>query len=224
MTMIILFREHIFVIRFVIYNAITAGSDVQGCSRGISAWFILCYNSCQEKHVKFAERSLFMEWEIRKAVKEDETRIKELFIEMLQTIYSDKKVEGYEDGYLDKFFDNHEDWICVAKANGLVVAYLSIEVHHERENYIYLDDLSVSEKYRCKGIGTKLIKTAEKFAKETDISTVVFHVEKSNRLAFKLYERLGYSIMNDEGTRFRMIKRVIEQNRKSEFVVEKDVG
>ncbi len=149
-----------------------------------------------------------MEWEIRKAVKEDETKIKELFIEMLQTIYSDKKVEGYEDGYLDKFFDNQENWICVAEANGSVVAYLSIEVHHERENYIYLDDLSVSGKYRCKGIGTRLIKTAEKFAEETDISTVVFHVEKSNRLAFKLYERLGYSVLNDEGTRFRMIKRV----------------
>lgn len=149
-----------------------------------------------------------MEMEIRKAVKEDETKIKELFIEMLQTIYSKKKIEGYEDGYLDKFFDNHEDWICVAEANGSVVAYLSIEVHHEWESYIYLDDLSVSEKYRCKGIGTELIKTAEKFAEETNISTVVFHVEKSNRLAFKLYERLGYSVMNDEGTRFRMYRTI----------------
>lgn len=148
-----------------------------------------------------------MEWKIRKAVKEDEAKIKELFIEMLQTIYANQSVEGYEEGYLNRFFNDQEDWICVAEANGSVVAYLSIEVHHEQENFIYLDDLSVSEKYRCKGIGTKLIKTAEKFAEETDISTIVFHVDKSNKSAFKLYERLGYSIMNDEGTRFRMIKR-----------------
>jgi len=149
-----------------------------------------------------------MAWEIRKAVKEDEIKIKELFIEMLQTIYSNKNVTGYEDGYLDKFFDNREDWICVAEANGSVVAYLSIEVHHEQEDFIYLDDLSVSEKYRGNGIGTELIKTAERFAKEIDISTVVFHVEKSNSSAFKLYERLGYSIMNIDGTRFGMIKRL----------------
>ena len=147
-----------------------------------------------------------MEWRIRKAVKEDEVKIKELFIEMLQTIYSKNNVDGYEDGYLDKFFGDCEDWICVAEVNDSVVAYLSIEVHHEQENFIYLDDLSVSKKYRSNGIGTELIKTAEKFAEETDISIIVFHVEKSNSLAFKLYRRLGYSIMDDEGTRFRMIK------------------
>lgn len=148
-----------------------------------------------------------MEYKIRKAIKEDENRIKELFIEMLQSIYHNKNVNGYEDGYLDKFFDNHEDWICAAEADGSVIAYLSIEVHHEQEDYIYLDDLSVSEKYRNSGIGTKLIKAAEKFAEEIDIHQIVFHVEKSNTAAFRLYERLGYSVMRDENTRYRMIKR-----------------
>lgn len=149
-----------------------------------------------------------MEWRIRKAVKTDESKIKELFIEMLQTIYSKNTVDGYEEGYLDKFFDGHEDWICVAEVNDSIAAYLSIEVHHEQEHYIYLDDLSVSKTYRNYGIGTELIKTAKNFAKEMDISTIVFHVEKSNKSAFRLYERLGYSIMSDEGTRFRMVKRI----------------
>lgn len=54
-----------------------------------------------------------MEWKIRKAVKEDELQIRKLFIEMLQTIYSNKNVEGYESGYLDKFFDGNEDWNAV---------------------------------------------------------------------------------------------------------------
>lgn len=127
---------------------------------------------------------------------------------MLQTIYSKNTVDGYEEGYLDKFFDSREDWICVAEVNDSIAAYLSIEVHHEREHYIYLDDLSVSKTYRNYGMGTELIKTAENFAKEMDISTIVFHVEKSNKSAFRLYERLGYSIMSDEGTRFRMVKRI----------------
>ena len=151
-----------------------------------------------------------MEWSTRKAVKEDEEKVRELFIEMLQTIYCNKSVDGYEDGYLDKFFDNCEDWICVAEVNDSVIAYLSIEVHREQENFIYLDDLSVSEKYRSNGIGTRLIKTAERFAQEIGISAIVFHVEKSNKSAFALYERLGYSVMSDEGTRFRMVKRFFQ--------------
>lgn len=149
-----------------------------------------------------------MEWNMRKAAKKDEPVIKELFIEMLQTIYSKKDVDGYEDGYLDKFFADCEDWICVAEANGFVIAYLSIEVHREQENFIYLDDLSVSAGYRSHGIGTELIKAAERFAAGISISTIVFHVEKSNSAAFKLYERLGYSVMSDEGTRFRMVKKI----------------
>lgn len=150
-----------------------------------------------------------MGWKIRKAVKKDEPVIRALFIEMLQTIYSKQDVDGYEDGYLDKFFDGREDWICVAETGGSVAAYLSIEVHREQENFIYLDDLSVSARYRGHGIGTELINAAERFAVETGIPTIVFHVERSNRSAFRLYERLGYSIMSDEGTRFRMVKKVI---------------
>ena len=149
-----------------------------------------------------------MEWIIRKAVKRDEPKIRELFIEMLQTIYSKQDVDGYEDGYLDKFFGGREDWICVAEADGQVFAYLSIEVHREQDDFIYLDDLSVSAPYRSNGIGTRLIHTAERFAEEIKIRQIVFHVEKSNRSAFKLYERLGYSAVNDEGTRLRMGKKL----------------
>ncbi len=153
-----------------------------------------------------------MNWKTRKAVKADEPRIRELFIEMLQTIYSTDDVSGYEDGYLDKFFNGHEDWICVAEVNGSVVSYLSIEVHHEEENFIYLDDLSVSAKYRSHGIGTSLIKAAEEFAYTQNIPAIVFHVEESNTGARKLYKRLGYSAMDEEKTRFRMIKRILPKN------------
>lgn len=147
-----------------------------------------------------------MEWKIRKAVKEDENRIRELFLEMLQTICHNQDVRGYEAGYLDKFFEGGEDWICVAEEDNAVIAYLSIEMHRERETYVYLDDLSVSEKYRGNGIGTELIQTAEKFAEENAVSTIVFHVEKSNAAASRLYKRLGYSVLNEEGSQYRMIK------------------
>ena len=55
-------------------------------------------------------------------------------------------------------------------------------------------------------IGTKLIKTAEIYAKEINISTICFHVEKTNTNAFRLYQRLGYEIYKDQETRYLMIK------------------
>ena len=45
-----------------------------------------------------------MDFVYRKAKLSDSERIAELFEEMLRTIYHTKDVEGYEDGYLDRFF------------------------------------------------------------------------------------------------------------------------
>ena len=140
---------------------------------------------------------------IRKAVQGDEQRICELFIEMLQTIYHTEDVQGYEPGYLDRYWKNGEDIIFVADDDD-VIAYLAVEVHREDVDYIYLDDLSVTEKNRGNGIGTSLIHKAEDYAMELGLENILFHVEKSNTSAFRLYERLGYKIFRDDGNRYLM--------------------
>ena len=91
-----------------------------------------------------------------KAQNGDFDRLNELFIEMLMTIYNTEQVDGYEAGCMDRFFDGRDDWVCKVTDNDKIVAFLSIEVHHEEEEYIYLDDLSVTKNYRNKGIGTSL--------------------------------------------------------------------
>ena len=147
-----------------------------------------------------------MNHSIRIAVPEDERKIRELFIEMLQTIYHTEDVQGYEPGYLDRFWINGEECIFVAEDED-VVAYLSVEVHHEPDmNYIYLDDLSVTEKHRSHGIGSALIREAENYAREIGIRDIIFHVEKSNTSALRLYERLGYKVFRDDGSRYLMNK------------------
>ena len=148
-----------------------------------------------------------MDYILRKAKSIDAIRIEELFVEMLKAIYHTDDIEGYETGYLDKFFQGEEDWICVAEYENDVVAFLSIEVYRD-EDYIYLDDLSVAEGCRNKGIGTTLIHAAEKYAEEIGITKIVFHVEKANEDAYRLYSRLGYSEDADEGSRIRMTKSV----------------
>ena len=149
-----------------------------------------------------------MSWTLGKAEKKDSNRINELFIEMLQTIYHTDQVNGYAEGDLDRFFDGRDEWVSIAVDEGKIVAFLSIEVHHEEEEYIYLDDLSVTKQYRNQGIGTTLIRNAEKYAKDIRIHEICFHVEKSNTAAFRLYQRLGYEIYEDQGSRYLMLKHI----------------
>ena len=64
-----------------------------------------------------------MDYAIRTAVPVDEQKIRELYIEMLQTIYHTEDVQGYETGYLDRYWLQGEERIFVAEDED-VVAYL----------------------------------------------------------------------------------------------------
>lgn len=149
------------------------------------------------------ERSL---WELRPAVREDIPAVSDLFLEMLRTIFRRDDVEGYEEGYLERYFADGEDRLVVAEAEGKVVGYLAAEVHREEIDYLYFDDLSVSGAYRSRGIGTALIRDAEAYGRSLGIGAFVLHAEKTNEGARRLYERLGYGILDEDGTRLRMVK------------------
>ena len=49
-----------------------------------------------------------------------------------------------------------------------------------------------------------LIHKAEDYAMELGLEDVLFHVEKTNTSALRLYERLGYKIFRDDGNRYLM--------------------
>ena len=151
-----------------------------------------------------------MKYNIRIAIPSDEEKICELFLEMLRTIYHTDEVDGYKDGALDRFWTGDENRIYVAE-DRVIVAFLSIEVHHEHEDYIYLDDFSVTEAYRNKGIGSELLNVAESYAREINIPEVFLHVEKTNGAAMRLYERFGYSINRDDGNRYLLRKNLLSQ-------------
>ena len=142
---------------------------------------------------------------VRNAVPADEKRIRELFLEMLRTIYHTNDVKGYDDDALDRFWNGNEDRILVAEDQE-VIAFLSVEVHHDEKDYIYLDDFSVTEAYRNRGIGSELIHAAESYAKELRLPAIVLHVEKSNTSAMRFYERMGYTVCRDDGNRYLLVK------------------
>jgi ribosomal protein S18 acetylase RimI-like enzyme len=151
-----------------------------------------------------------MEIRYRKAVPADRGRIDALFLEMLRSIYHTDQVQGYGEHDLDRFFDRGEDRNILAEEAGEVRAFLSIEVHREDPDYLYLDDLSVTEASRGRGLGTRLIRIAEDYARELSIPVLVLHVERENTGARRLYERLGFLPYGETDTRLRMIKKLEE--------------
>ena len=151
-----------------------------------------------------------MKYIIRQSVAADEKRIRELYTEMLQTLYRKEDVEGYKDGDLYRFWAGDENRIFVAE-DKTIVGFLSVEVHHENEDYIYLNDFAVTAEYRNKGIGSALLKAAESYAREINIHKLCLHVEKTNLSAMHFYENSGYAIYRDDGHRFLMNKELLPE-------------
>lgn len=80
------------------------------------------------------------------------------------------------------------------------VSYLAFELENEGAKIIAL---AVSKEYRRKGIGTTLIKTVEKWAKENNIDVVLLNSGLQRSDAHAFYESQGYSKKS-----FGFIKRI----------------
>lgn len=104
----------------------------------------------------------------RRAKKEDNNSINNLFIEMIKTVNQrmiNDGIEpnlnlenGYEEGYLDTFHIDDNRVIFVALDQDKVIGFLSVV---KNGNYLYLDDYCVTANYQGLGIGSNLIKMAE---------------------------------------------------------------
>ena len=151
----------------------------------------------------------------RRSAPSDNETINELFIEMIKTInrrmiedgvepYTELE-RGYEDGYLDTFYVDDNRIIFVADNGENVIGYLSTVIH---DNYLYLDDYCVSEKFRGYGIGSNLIKLSEEFAKEKGLDEVHLHVQTANHESREFYSRRGYGFISEEEKRILLGKKV----------------
>ena len=161
-----------------------------------------------------------MEYQIRTAVPADEDGIRALFAEMLRTVYRTEDVKGYGAGDLDRFWREGEDRVYIAEVGGETIGFLSVEVHHDPVDHAYLDDFAVTAAHRSKGVGSALLRAAEAYADRLDCRAVILHVEKTNAPAMRFYERAGYAVFRDDGSRFLMKKDIA--NRFIDALREKD--
>jgi dTDP-4-amino-4,6-dideoxy-D-galactose acyltransferase len=65
------------------------------------------------------------------------------------------------------------------------------------EHYGKISLIAVEEKNRGRGIGKNLLESIESYAFQNQSSKLIISTQKSNSSAVKLYESLGYSLMNE---------------------------
>ena len=150
-----------------------------------------------------------MDTVFRVATAGDEAAIRQLFVEMLRTIFHTQEVEGNPAGYVGRFFTGGVDEILVAEQAGAVVGFLSLESHREREPpFLYLDDFSVTAACRGQGIGSRLLDMAEEYAAALELGEIHLHVERDNHGARRLYQRRGFGVLAEQGARLLLGKKL----------------
>ena len=152
----------------------------------------------------------------RKSIKKDIPTINSLFIEMVKTVNSRMERsginpytnydQGFEPGYLDKFYINGDRIIYVAEDEGKVIGFLSV-INKKDLQTIYLDDYCVNDSYRGKGIGSRLLNMSFDFAKQQGYDQVITHVESANAESIEFYRKKGFKLVQKQGHRL-LIRRV----------------
>ena len=119
-----------------------------------------------------------------------------LWVELTQhhrDIYEDPSIGGDDPGQgLDRYLNNTQRrgaW--VAEVEGQVVAFGGLLLHSKEEGEV--EPVVVSQPYRDKGIGTRLVKHVVEQAREIGVRFLSIRPVARNERALSLYVRLGFS-------------------------------
>ena len=133
---------------------------------------------------------------IRKALKSDCPRLLELVRELAVFERSPEEVTVTLDHFeLSGFGDKPVWWALVAETEGMVVGFALYYIRFStwKGQRMYLEDLLVTEKMRCRGIGKLLIEALIEEGKEKKFSGMVWQVLGWNEPAIKFYKKLNAS-------------------------------
>ena len=72
---------------------------------------------------------------------------------------------------------------------------------------LVLADIAIFPAHRNKGLGTLALRSLAKEVEELGFKAIVLHVFKHNISAKRLYEKLGYSVIQEIDTGFNMAKK-----------------
>ncbi|MDD3241401.1 MAG: GNAT family N-acetyltransferase [Bacilli bacterium] len=106
------------------------------------------------------------------------------------------KIDSYIQSNIPKQLKDYKN----IKHNNKVIGCLLVSTE---DNEILLDEIYLEKKYRKKGIGSNIIKTIIK----ESTKDIILWLYKKNVNAYNLYLKLGFKILNETDTRYKMIIR-----------------
>lgn len=119
----------------------------------------------------------------------------EQVFKLLNELYENKiDYSIFSQKYKDSF-KNENFYGIVAIEDNKVVGVLISEVINKlarKKNRLFIDDLIVNKKYRCLGIGKKLIENATDYAIQRNCEAIELTSMIRNERAHKFYEDIGF--------------------------------
>ena len=111
--------------------------------------------------------------------------------------------EHYSDYFYESLLEELPEAFIVAEISGKVIGYIMCKMEHGFSNFKKLGfvkkghvvSIAVMDKHRRKGFGSVLVNEAIKGVKIRQCSELYLEVRCSNNDAVRLYEKLGFFIM-----------------------------
>ncbi|UCG69606.1 MAG: GNAT family N-acetyltransferase [Thermoplasmata archaeon] len=154
---------------------------------------------------------------IREGVLRDRASLDELFREELEyhmnlqpdvfkipdTVVSEK--------WLKAIINDNNIFLGISEYNGKIVGAILYKIDKNPEDnilkerkFVYVEDMIVSESFRGKGIGKKLLNYAIKHVKTKDIKEIEIDVGDNNEVGLRFYKEQGFKTI-----RRRMKKEIV---------------
>lgn len=134
-----------------------------------------------------------------KRVNELAVQVHEMHVTWNPDIFKSVK-EVINKEYFDNLIKNEE--IYIAKVDKEIVGYIIFNIK-EKENpsmryrkQLNIDAICVDERYRGKGIGTKILESIKEIAKTKGCTDLYLTVNQENENAIKVYEKFGFKVKN----------------------------
>ena len=141
-----------------------------------------------------------MDITIRKAKKEDMSRVHELIMELAVYEKLPQEVEINLSDLVNDGFGEKPLFHCfVAEINSTVEGMAIIYNRYStwKGKTVHLEDLIVTKNMRNKGIGALLLDKVILFGKEMSVKRISWEVIDWNKKAIKFYERKGAKLISD---------------------------
>ena len=119
--------------------------------------------------------------------------------------------EHYSDYFYESLLEELPEAFIVAEISGKIIGYIMCKLEHGFSNFRKLGfvkkghvvSIAILDEHRRKGFGSVLVNEAIKGVKTIQCSELYLEVRCSNNDAVRLYEKLGFSIIQRIKTYYR---------------------